>query len=162
MGGARLRLHVTETKRSKTWILWVLLVGVVLVSQWSSLKIGVYRMLGKPPPNDNIAWRTDYVAALEESKRTGKPVFLNFTADWCPPCQVMKWDVWPNEDVRQALESKYIPVYLDADLPTSSMPGARYGVETIPTFIIADGEGRALKEGGPMGRREMVAFLGGG
>src|SRR5690554_4432192 len=97
-------------RRSKAgWLFWVELLAVLVVVQWPMLKGAFYRATGAPPPEDQIAWRTDYEAALLESRQTGKPVMIDFTADWCPPCQVMKHDVWPDDSVRRTLEEQTIP-----------------------------------------------------
>ncbi len=146
-------------KRKKTWILWVLLLGVLVFSQWPQIRLMGYRVLGIKAPKDNIPWRTDYAAALKEAEQTNKLLLLDFTADWCPPCQVMKHDVWPRESVRAAVEAGYIPVYLDVDAPSSADAAMRYGVRQIPTILITDASGTVLKEGGPMSASQMVDFL---
>ena len=42
-------------------------------------------------------WRSDLTAALENAAAQDKPVLAYFTAEWCPPCQIMKREVWPRE-----------------------------------------------------------------
>ena len=37
-----------------------------------------------------------YDAAVAESNRTGKPILLDFNAEWCPPCQALKREVFDN------------------------------------------------------------------
>ncbi len=146
-------------RRKPTVLFWALIIGLLLAAQWPQLKAAYYSMTGAQAPADNIPWRTDYDAALAEARQTGKLALLDFTASWCPPCQVMKHEVWPDEDVRQAIEAKYIPVYLDTDHPATAPAAARYGVQMIPSLFIVDGEGNIIKSGGFMSRREMLDFL---
>jgi thiol:disulfide interchange protein DsbD len=39
---------------------------------------------------DGIAWQPWSAAAVDEARRAGRPVFVDFTADWCVTCQTNK------------------------------------------------------------------------
>ncbi len=151
-GGLIRRIRLTP-------LLWLLVLGAAAWIAWPSLKGNYYKVRGTPPPDDGIGWRTDYGAALDESRQSGKPVLLNFTASWCPPCQVMKHDVWPDDRVREAIVSGYVPVLLDVDQPGAAAPAMRYGITGIPAIRIVDSNGDLLKTGDFMGRDDMLAFL---
>jgi len=132
---------------------------LLIASQMPAVKGVLYRVFGATPPADGIAWRTDFTAALEESKRTGKPVLLDFTADWCPPCRAMKQDVWPDDRVREVVAGEYIPVLLNIDLPANREPAERYNVRSIPSIVVVDHNGSVLRRGSSMSRDQMVTFL---
>ena len=135
------------------------LIGFLLLMQWPMIKGMGYRALGIPAPVDRIPWREDFAQALSESAISGKPVLISFTAAWCPPCQVMKHDVWPDEQVHQAVIAGYIPLRVDSDSPGSEQVAGRYGVSTIPTVLVVDSKGNVLKEGAFMSRKAMLRFL---
>ena len=109
---------------------------------------------------DHIAWRTDLTGALEESKKTGKPVLVDFSAGWCPPCRQMKHDAWPDPRVGKRVTGSYVPVLLDADNPASSAPGKRYDIQTIPAILVLDSSGAVVRQAGFMSADELVSFLG--
>lgn len=147
----------------KTWrsttLLWVMLAGLLLWSHWPVAKALYYRATDQTAVADGIAWQTDYSNALVESARTGKPVLLDFSAAWCPYCQIMQHDVWPDPRVRDLVNSKYIPVALDADNSATVGPAQKYNVETIPRILVVDARGNVLKDGSYMNVDELIQFL---
>ncbi len=135
-------------------ILGVILIIVLLASQWSGIMAYFHRLI----PSEDIAWRTDLQAALAESRKTRKPVLVSFTANASPSCQMMDRDVWPEPKI-QKLTPWFVPVRLDADVTTTPPIAQHYGISTIPHILILDGQGTVLKEGAVMNRDEMLHFL---
>lgn len=137
--------------------LWAGLIVVVVVIQWPMLKGSYYRATAAAPPPTAIEWRTDLSSALLEAQRTGKAVLVDFNADWCPPCIVMKHDVWPDDAVEDAVARSYIPVLIDVDNEATVVE--RYGVEGIPTVLVLDAAGNEVRRGGFLNASGMVKFL---
>ncbi len=148
--------------RHSTLLLWMVVLGALLWFQWPMIKGWGYRLTGSKAPDDGIGWRTDFAAAITEAQRVNKPLLLDFSASWCPPCQVMKHDVWPDAAVRGALLAGYVPVLVDVDAAGNEELSARYAVSSIPTIIIVNVKGEVLKRGSFMTASEMAKFLGPG
>lgn len=133
-----------------------LLIGLLLYVQWPMFKGVIYRAVGTEPA-DKIAWRTDLAQAMVEAKAAGKPLLVDFTASWCPPCQVMKVDVWPDDQVAALAAGKYVPVLIDVDRQ-GDLAG-RYDITTIPAILVLDASGQVLHRGSYMSSGQMVKFL---
>jgi thioredoxin-like negative regulator of GroEL len=87
-------------------------------------------------------------------------VLVDFSADWCPPCVAMKYDVWPHPQVASAINAGYVPVLVDADRDT--VLAARYQVSAIPTVLLLDADGRVVRRNdGYLPRSGMLRFLAG-
>lgn len=140
-------------------LLWALLIGAVVYMQWPMIKGMYYKTTGAQAPASAVAWRSGFDAALSESGQTGKPVLVDFTASWCPPCKVMKHDVWPDSGVAGAVNSGYVPVLIDVDDPRNAEVVRKYGVSSIPTILVLDARGEVLNAAEFLTRDGMLEFL---
>ncbi len=147
--------HLTSGRWSI--VIGALLLGGLVYLQWPFLKGAYYS--SKTAPTSLIEWRTDFDAALVEAGQANKPILLDFTASWCPPCRVMKHEVWPDEAVASAVRDNYIPVLLDVDDPKNASVAARYSVNGIPAILVVNADGDVLHRTGFISKAEMVVFL---
>ncbi len=79
-----------------------------------------------------------------------KHTILFFTARWCPSCVRMKSETLPN--VRTPGHDLQI---IDVDQNAQLMQS--YGVQSIPTYIVLDGSGKAYRQG--VGYRDVAQFV---
>lgn len=152
----------TEKKQFQFLGTLMTLLAVALVLQWTSGG-GLFLPAKETAlPESTIPWREDYALTLEESKSSGKPVLVVFSASWCPPCKMMKREVWPDAEVAAAVESGFVPMYVDVDLKQYGPVVQRYNIRGIPSILILDGEGQVLRQAGSMSRNRTLKFLGAG
>jgi len=105
--------------------------------------------------------------ALEESRRNGKPVFIDFSADWCGPCQRLKHEVFEDGTRAATLQHAVIPVSIvDQRRETGSNPPEiealqqRYQVEAFPTLVVfSPATGRVMTTRGFRGADATLAWI---
>jgi len=80
--------------------------------------------------------------AFDAADREGKLVFAHFTADWCPPCNMMAKGAYQDSQVLDWLEAETIPIKIDID--DHQDLAERYRATTIPTMIFFDRSGNEV------------------
>lgn len=105
-----------------------------------------------------IPWQTDFKDAQLQSHQTGKPILLDFSADWCGPCQEMRRATWSDANVAGALH-EYIPVQINID--SNPQLASQFEVRGIPHLVVLNRRGDIVKftEGG-MDPSEFLRWLG--
>lgn len=81
--------------------------------------------------------------AISESRDNGKPILIDFNADWCPPCQRMKHQLFEDDDLGRAVRLAVIPVSIvDRRREQGRNPSEvedlqrQYEVDAFPTLIV--------------------------
>lgn len=117
---------------------------------------------------DVVRWRT-LEAGEAEARKSGKPVFYFFTADWCGPCHVLVEEVFSDRKAAVAVEKRYVPIRLDdrRRQEGKNAPGMddlvrKFGVKGFPTLIVSNpGANQGLRLTGWAGRQKTLDFIDG-
>lgn len=88
-----------------------------------------------------IVWLKDYKEAIKIAKDGGKPIILDFTANWCKPCRKMDNEFWTRVDVIE-ISKDFVCVKIDYDYNITLVD--KYGVRAIPTVVMTDSWGLGL------------------
>ena len=84
---------------------------------------------------ERIEWHYDLKKAKSLALETGKPMLLDFTAEWCGPCKAMDQTFWVRSDVIE-FSKRFICVKVDFD--RSSKLKSKYKIKAIPFVIATD------------------------
>ena len=142
----------SKGKPGRFWqVFWLTFLVVSLGYAWYSFYAA----------SNRIVWVANYTAAQQQAVESDKPIILFFTGKWCSPCQIMKRQVWADEQVMNTVNAAFIPVTIDVDNSNAAETLSRYGVGATPTTIITDSKGNVLqqKQGG-MSKAEFLELLG--
>lgn len=91
-------------------------------------------------------WQHDLQAALKEAAASGKPLFLDFRADWCTVCKDLELNVFPRPEIRSLL-GRMVPVKIDATSPDDEKVNAllkQFGIVGLPTLVILQPDGNEI------------------
>ena len=94
--------------------------------------------------NEAIAWfEGDLEEAFELAKAEGKPVFLYWGAEWCPPCHYLKDKLFTRPEFIERMMD-FVPVYLDGDTERAQIWGEELDVKGYPTVIVFSAQGQEV------------------
>ncbi|WP_233432812.1 protein-disulfide reductase DsbD [Solemya velum gill symbiont] len=80
-------------------------------------------------------------AELAAARAAGKPVVLDFYADWCVYCKTMEREIFPHPLVQEKFEGKLL---LQADVTSNTELMDEFGLVAPPTILLFDAEGTEL------------------
>ena len=95
-----------------------------------------------------VKW-VDIAKAEEISRKTGKSILYDFTAEWCGPCHRLDDEVFENPALAARINEQYVPVRVvdrrredGTNTPPVQLLQNKFGVRGFPTIVIADAGGR--------------------
>ena len=100
---------------------------------------------GAPGPHASIHWDHRLEDALKKAKASGKPVMIDFWAEWCGWCHRLDQTTYADPEVVRIVTSDFVPVKIDAEAGKHSSEIAyRYGVQSLPTIAFVSPGGRLI------------------
>jgi thiol:disulfide interchange protein DsbD len=117
-------------KAAKLGALVLLLAGVGLRFGWA----------GEPRSEKafQISWVRDEKAAVAQSRATGKPLLIDFFAEWCAACKELDVHTWTDPVVAKEVAERFVPLKIDGTEETGETEELyrKYNVPGLPTVLM--------------------------
>lgn len=97
----------------------------------------------KKAPLKEIAWQPYTKAAFEKAKTSGKPIMIDFGAEWCHYCKVLEEKTFPDKDVINESE-RFINFKYDATKSDDTKVIAeqeQFQIQGLPTIVFFNSDG---------------------
>jgi thiol:disulfide interchange protein DsbD len=97
-------------------------------------------MLAKPPKPSALVWETWSVQRVDEILASGKPVYIDFTAQWCATCQVNKKRAYTPEVIAAMNKRGVVALKADKTKPNAEIEAAlqKLGRTAIPVNVLLE------------------------
>jgi thiol:disulfide interchange protein DsbD len=98
---------------------------------------------------EELTWHSDLDEALQASKASGAPVFVDFTGYACTNCRWMEANIFPEPEVRRFLERfERLRLYTDGTgdvyAKNRDLQQSRFGTVALPFYAILSPSGQVL------------------
>src|SRR5947209_4817063 len=130
-GALSLSFHgAAREKALKAGALVLLLAGIGIRFGWA----------GQPRSDKSFAipWLTDEKLAVQQSRATGKPLLIDFSAEWCAACKELDVHTWTDPVVAKEVSDRFVALKIDATEETEAIDklSSKYNVPGLPTVLM--------------------------
>lgn len=136
-------LVLDHTGRAKTGILTFKSLVAMGAVFYSAI---VLQPVLSPPVDAEETWRPLDLGQLDATLGKGKPIIIDFRADWCAKCREIEDKTFTDPNVKMSL-SGMVAYRADEtnDSATVQAWNERFGISALPVVLFFNGEGKLVK-----------------
>ena len=126
---------------------------------WPALKKHI--VFEKPISQEHgVQWKKFTPELIEEAKKQGKPIVIDFYADWCAACLELD-ELTFTEDIVIQKSKNFVMLKVDATSPTDKVQTItkKYKVYGLPTILFIDRNGQVREDLTLTGFEEAQDFI---
>ena len=100
-----------------------------------------------PKGATELTWLSDEPAAVAAARSAGRPLLVDFRANWCLPCKEFEIKVFSRPEIAEAMQ-RYTLLRVDLthedDEPALGVVKKKYGADTLPAIRLIAPDGSLL------------------
>jgi thioredoxin:protein disulfide reductase len=131
-------------------------IGIAILLLVSGVAFALPRKHG-----EGVQWAKYDEGAISRARESGKPVVIDFYADWCLPCKELDEKTFTDPKVITELD-RFVRVKADLTVPSDATTMAltkQYGIAGVPTIVFIGADGTEVKDARLTGFEPPDAFL---
>jgi thiol:disulfide interchange protein len=122
----------------------IIVIGIIaLIAILAFAALGSQNQNTSQNESTSFKWHTDLDSALDEAKKTNKPIFVDFYTAWCYYCKQLDETTLSDQQVQEKLSKTYVVAKIDADKYPDI--ASEYKIYGYPTLLFLDSNGREIK-----------------
>lgn len=131
-------------------------IGIAVLLLVSGVAFAIPRRHG-----EGVQWAKYETKVLAQARAEGKPVVIDFYADWCLPCKELDEKTFSDPRILAELD-RFVRVKADLTVPgddTTKALTRQYAILGVPTIVFIDGKGAEVPAARLTGFEPADAFL---
>jgi len=115
----------------------------------AALALATYMVISLIMVGPGVAWQDYSDERVEQAVKMGKPVIIDFYADWCAPCRELEQITFQHPEILKLAENDFVMIKVDLTRkgnPINENLLREYDVRGVPTVVFLDRQGRERKE----------------
>lgn len=137
--------HLAMPKKTRVVSTLIAVILIISANAYAVVNVDTYAVsmtTQTATAGEGIEWKPYSDEAVEQAKKSGNPVFIDFTAAWCLSCQVNEQIAFSSEEVQNRFRELNIQSF-KADWTSHdekiTRALAKYGRNSVPLYVLHSG-----------------------